>query len=233
MRHIAVALIAFGGLAASANADLAFSFADPTGGRQVTFDQNGVAGAGSGLMTYDQNAAINFIIDGSDEPNPFSVNFPNARMEMQMVVFAGSSFFGTFLAPAQGFFRIYDAVSGNTILRGDATGGAFLRFGGTSSLLLSSDNGFSYTFGSELQTALNAAGNFGRVPTDPQEGTFTITDAITTVVNPGSSSIVGAGGVLRSFVANTSYSGNSATVPTPGALALVGLGGLLAARRRR
>ncbi len=233
MRHIAIGLVALSGLTAAANADLAFSFSDPAGGRQVTFDQNGISGAGSGLMTYDQSAVINFIIDGSDEPNPFSVNFPNARMEMQMVVFAGSSFFGTFLAPAMGFFRIYDATSGNTILRGEATGGAFLRFGGTSSLLLSSDNGFSYTFGPELEAALNANGNFGRVPTDPQEGTFTITDAITTVVNPGSTSIVGPGGVLRSFEANTSYSGNSSTVPTPGAAALVGLGGLLAARRRR
>ncbi len=233
MRHIAIGLVALSGLSAAANADLAFSFADPTGGRQIAFDQNGIGGPGSGQMTYDQNAVINFIIDGSGEPNPFSVNFPNARMEMDMTLFQGSSFFGTYLAPASGFFRIYDATSGNTILRGDAIGGAFLRFGGTSSLLLSSDNGFSYTFGPQLQAALNAAGNFGRVPTDPQEGTFTITDAITTVVNPGSTSIIGPNGVLRSFAANTSYSGNTATVPTPGALALVGLGGLLAARRRR
>ena len=124
---------------------------------------------------------------------------------------------------------MYDAITGADILRGDATSGAFLRVAGTGSLLLSSDNGFSYTFGSALQGVLNANGNFTTAPYNPQEAVFTITDALAS----GGGSIIGAGGVVNSFTANASYSGNTATVPGPGAAALIGVAGLMASRKRR
>ncbi len=222
----AVAVAAVAGLSAVASADLTFQFADPVNGRQLTNTQNNIAGPGTGQITYDQNAQINFLVDGSTEPAPFAASFGNARMEMDLVIGTAVAVApGLFSAPVSGFFRIWDFTSGQTILRGDATGGSFIRFGGTSSILFSDITGFQYTFGAPLQALLNP----GRGPINPQEGTFTITDVLT---NPAGGGLIGPGGVIRSFSANSSFSGNSA-VPTPGALALMGLGGLVVGRRRR
>ncbi len=228
-----VALLTVVGLAASAaQADLAFSFADPVGGRQLTNTQNGIGGPGTGQLTYDQNAVLSFLVDGSTEPTPFNFTFANARMEMSLIIGMATTVGQLSQAAVlQGsFFRIYDATSGNTILRGDATGGAFIRFGGTNSVLLSDVTGFAYTFGSALQALLDP----GRAPANPQEATFTVTDILTARQQGGGQApLIGPGGVISSFTANTSFSGNVAVVPTPGAMALVGLGGLVAARRRR
>lgn len=230
-RFLSCAVFGAAFLCGAAHAGLAFSFSDPIPGRQLTNTQANQAGAGTGVMTYDQTASLAFYVDGSGESNPFDHMFLNARMEMSMTVFAGSTAAGVFSAPVAGFFRIYDAASGSDILRGDATGGAFLRVAGTSSLMLSSDSGFVYTFGSALQGLLSSTGNGGIGPVDPQEAVFTITDAIAA----GGGSIIGSNGIVKSFSANASYSGNTATVPVPapGAVALVGLAGLVSARRRR
>ncbi len=146
-----------------------------------------------------------------------------------MTIFTGTTNAGIFNAPVAGFFRIYDANTGNTILRGDATGGAFLRFAGTSSILLSSEAGFTYTFGQALIDVLAFTNNAGLTPVDPQEGVFTLTDAVAV----GGGSLIGAGGVVKSFDANASYSGNTETVPGPGSIALLGLAGLAGRRRRK
>lgn len=224
-----LAVLAPAALVAVANAGLAFSFADPTPGKQLHNLQANQAGAGTGVMSYDTDAVINFLIDGSAETNPFTANFANARMEMSMTIFTGSTNAGIFNAPVAGFFRIYDANTGNTILRGDATGGAFLRFAGTSSILLSSEAGFTYTFGQALIDVLAFTNNAGLTPVDPQEGVFTLTDAVAV----GGGSLIGAGGVVKSFDANASYSGNTETVPGPGSIALLGLAGLAGRRRRK
>lgn len=231
IRAMTGAILGAACLCGVSNAGLAFSFSDPVPGRQLTHLQADQAGAGTGIMSYDQAAALAFYVDGSAQPTPFDHLFLNARMEMSMTIFTGSTTGGIFSAPVSGYFRIYDATTGGDIVRGDATGGAFLRLSGTSSLLLSSDSGFHYTFGALLQSALASSGNPFTVPVDPQEAVFTITDALAS----GGGSIIGAGGVVRSFTANASYSGNTETVvvPAPGALALVALAGAAAARRRR
>jgi MYXO-CTERM domain-containing protein len=125
-----------------------------------------------------------------------------------------------------GYFNIYDATSGNSILKGTASGGAFLRIGGTGSILLSDSMGLSYSFGSELLTLLATTGNFTTGPANPQEGVFTLTDATTLTGGP----LISTGGVVNSFSANASYSGNTMT-PSPGAIALLGLAGLMVRRR--
>lgn len=216
-------------LCGSASAGLAFSFSDPVSGRQLSNLQADQAGAGTGVMSYDQTASLDFFVDGSEESSPFTHMFQNARLEMSMTVYAGTTVSGIFSAPVAGYFRIYDFATGVDILRGDATGGAFLRVSGTSSILLSSDSGFNYTFGSLLNSVLTASGNSGSSPFDPQEAVFTITDALAS----GGGSIVGTGGVVRSFTANASYSGNTSTVPAPGAAALLALAGLSCGGRRR
>ncbi len=226
----AVALLGSSLVVGAANAGLAFSFSDPVPGRQLTNLQANQAGAGTGVMSYDQFAALSLFVDGSSESNPFDHIFSNARMEMSMTIYTGSTAGGVFSAPVAGFFRIFDATTGADIVRGDASGGAFLRVSGTSSLLLSSDSGFVYTFGSALQSVLSSSGNAGVGPADPQEAVFTITDALAS----GGGSIIGADGVVRSFSANASFSGNCQTVavPAPGVAALLGLAGLASRRRR-
>jgi MYXO-CTERM domain-containing protein len=230
-QSLSLSLLASVALAGIANAGLAFSFSDPVPGRQLTNVQGNQYGLGTGHMSYDQFATLALFVDGSSEANPFTHMFSNARMEMSMAIYTGSTVGGVFSAATQGFFRIYDATTGEDIVRGDATSGAFLRVAGTSSLLLSSDSGFTYTFGAALQAALASSGNAGQLPVDPQEAVFTITDAITST---GSTSIIGAGGAVKSFTANASYSGNveTAAVPAPGTAALVGLAGLVTRRRR-
>lgn len=224
--RFAVLLTTVVGLASSANADLAFSFADPVNGRQMTNTQNNIAGPGTGEITYDRSANLDFLVDGSTEPTPFASVFNGAHMEMSIIIGtavpAGPNLF---VAPVlQGsFFRIITA-GGATILRGDALGGAFVRFGGTQSILLSDITFFSYTFGAALQALLDP----GRAPANPQEGTFTVTDILT-----AGGPLIGAGGVINSFQSNASFSGNVGVVPTPGAMALVAIGGVLTSRRRR
>lgn len=224
----AFAVFAASTLVTSAHAGLAFSFSDPVPGRQLFNTQANQAGPGTGILSYDSSATIGFFVDGSSEPNSFTHLWSNARMEMSMTLYAGSTVGGIFNAPVAGYFRIFDATSGLDILRGDASGGAFLRVSGTSSILLSSDSGFNYTFGAQLLSALAASGNGGRLPMDPQEGVFTLTDAVAV----GGGSLIGAGGVVRSFEANASFSGNASTTPAPGAIALLALSGLAGRRRR-
>lgn len=218
-------------LSATAHAGLAFSFSDPIPGKQLMHTQGNQYGAGTGQMTYDTSAVLNLFVDGSDEANPFGHYFSNARMQMTFAVYVGSYSGSIFSAPVLGQFRIWDATSGQDIVTGVATGGAFLKLGNTSSMQLSSDTGFTYTFGAALQNLLQNTGNGASSIVDPQEATFTITDAKTAA---GSTSIVGVGGVVQSFTANASYSGNTTTtpVPTPGALVLAGAGALNARRRR-
>ena len=216
-------------LAAAAQAGLSFSFADPVPGRQLTNLQANQAGVGTGVMSYDQFATLALLVDGSGEASPFTAIFSNARMEMSMTVYTGSTVGGIFTAPVTGFFRIWDANTGQDILRGDASMGTFLRYSNSNALQLSSDLGFAYTFGPALQSTLAANGNPGSSPVDPQDGVFSITDTIA----QGGGSIIGAGGVVKSFSANTSFSGTVATaVPAPGAIALAGLTGLISRRRR-
>lgn len=224
----AFAALAASALMTSAHAGLAFSFSDPVPGKQLFNTQANQAGPGTGILSYDSSVPIGFFVDGSTEPNAFTHLWSNARMEMSMTLYAGSTVGGIFSAPVVGYFRIFDATSGLDILRGDASGGTFLRVSGTSSILLSSDSGFNYTFGAQLLSTLAATGNGGRLPTDAQEGVFTLTDAVAT----GGGSLIGAGGVVRSFEANASFSGNAATTPAPGALALLALSGLAGRRRR-
>ncbi len=224
-RLLAVAVPALLVAAGTANTSIAFSFADPLPGTQFTNTQNG-AGAGLGRLVWDSNAQLSFLVDGTAE-GLGSITFGNARMEFDFVLQPGFlAPNGDTIIPVTGTFTIYDftGMVRTDILTGTATGGAFLRSGGTSVILLSDPTGFVYTAGAALTAWLPPSVNL----INPQEAVFTMTD----LEVAGGLPLLGAGGSVRSFVANSSFSGNSA-IPTPGALALLGVGGLVATRRRR
>ncbi len=223
-----IALAAAAGLTASAHADLAFSFADPTPGRQLTAN----AGDGLALLSYDPAARLAFLVDGSTEPSAFEAVFGNARLHMKMGMGSATTAGGVTTASVFGTFVVVDADAepgDDMILSGHAQEGAFVRIGGTSSILFSSETGFAYTAGPRLAALLAS----DRHITDPMEAVFTVTG----IVVGGGLPLVGPGGAFNSFTANASFSGNSAVetrqVPTPGAAILAGAGTLLVARRRR
>jgi len=222
---ISSALAAFA-LAGAAQADLAFSFADPgLGIRPVTNVANG-GGAGIGLISYNMAVPISFIVDGSSEPVGFQNTFTNAHLELNLKISAAVTVGGVTTANVDGFFIVTDS-GGGMILRGDSMSGSFVRVGGTNSILFSDQTGFAYTFGASLLSLLAP----GRTAANPQEAVFTLTNILTAGGSPLIDPITKA---FNSFSANSSFTGNTAVVvPTPGSLALVGLGGLIAARRRR
>ncbi len=223
MKNCIVAIAGLCLAAGAAQASIAFSFADPANGRQLTNVKDGAA-AGVGLMTYDSSAPITFIVDGTEDSLGVLV-FNNARMEMRFEMSPAVTIAGVTTAPVAGTFRIYNATSGNDIVTGQSADGAFVRIAGTNSILFSSPDGFTYTAGADLTSFLPS----GQSLAADQEAVFTLTD----VLVQGGGSMFAAGGVFKDFAANASFSGTSNLVPTPGAIALAGLGGLLVGRRRR
>jgi hypothetical protein len=223
MKNFVAAAFAMAFVAGAAQASIAFSFADPPNGRQLTNLQDGVA-PGVSLMTYSQTAPLVFYVDGSDE-GLGSVTFGNARMELRFEMSPAVTIGGVTTAPVAGFFRVFNADTGNDIVTGTSQAGAFVRVAGTNSILFSSPDGFAYSAGADLTSFLPN----GLTLAADQEAVFTLTD----VLVAGGGSIFGVGGAFKSFDANASFSGTTALVPAPGAVALAGLGGLLVARRKR
>lgn len=217
-------------LAGAAQADLAFSFADPGAGIRPVTCVAGGGGPGIGRITYNMAVPISFIVDGTNEPGFLggSPHVFNATLELQLDIGTATTAAGVTTAAVNGYFIVKDNVSNNMILRGDtvAGAGAFVRVGGTNSILFSDQTGFAYTFGAALNSLLAP----GRTPANPQEAVFTLTNIL---VAQGLSLIDAQTKAFNSFSANSSFTGNTAVIPTPGSIALVGLGGLIAARRRR
>ncbi len=209
-----------------AHGSLAFSFASPGPGHQLTNVANG-GGVGIGLLGYNTNQAISLIVDGTSEAIG-TTTFTNARLEMtNLHLGAAQTINGITTAPVSGSFAFYD-FTGNTrvnILLATVPNGSFVRIGGTSAILFSSAQGLVYTAGPRLQTILGTAGPM----VNPQEAVFTLTD----VLVAGGAPLTGANGVFNSFNANASYSGNSALAPAPGSVALLSLAGLIFTKRRR
>jgi MYXO-CTERM domain-containing protein len=223
---VRTALLVAGGvlaLASAANASIAFSFADPIPGRQVSNLSNG-GGVGIGRLSYDTAVPITFLIDGVEE-GLGTATFTNARLRVDLTLGAAISIGGIVIAPVGGTFTIFDATSGLDIVTGSSNLGSFVRVTGTNSIQFSTADGFAYSAGPALQSFLGP----GLVLTADQEAVFTLTDIVTASGAP----FIGPGGVFRDFQANASFSGTSNVVPTPGATALVGLAGLAAFRRRR
>ena len=217
-----------GGLLAlcqAAQGAIAFSFADPGGGHQLTNTANG-GGPGIGMLHYSTTDAITLIVDGAAS-GVGSATFTNARLEMaNLTLGAAQTQNGITTAPVAGSFTFYD-FTGNVrvnILTANVAQGSYVRIGATNALLFSSALGLVYTPGPRLQSLLSTGQSLG----NPQEATFTLTD-VTTV---GGAPLIGAGGVFSSFDCNASFSGNTQVIPAPASIALLALAGLVSRRRR-
>lgn len=211
--------------AASANASIQFSFADPGNGRQLT----NTAGALTSTLTYDTNEAITFIV-GLDSIGGSTVAFSDARLEMNITVGQATNLGGgVYRAAISGGFRVY-RQGGGDILTGSAANGNFLTFTSAGSLGTTSNLTLNYTAGAELTSLLTAI-DPSYVLAPVYDAVFTITDI---AVRGGGALIDPQTGVYNTFQANTSYSGTANVIPTPGSFAMAGLGlGLVAGRRRR
>lgn len=208
-----------------AHGAIAFSFADPGGGHQLSNTANG-GGAGIGLLHYDTTQNITFNIDGVSE-GIGSTTFANARLEMNnLTLGAALTQNGVTTAPVAGSFTFYDFAGGvrTDIVTAVVPAGSYVRIGNTNALLFSSSQGLVYTPGPRLQTILGLGVNL----VNPQEAVFTLTD----ITVAGGAPLTGAGGVFNSFDANASYSGNAGVAPAPGSVALLVLAGVVTRRRR-
>lgn len=209
-------------LGAAAQADITFSFADPSGGQQVTATANG-GGAGVTRVTYDTSAPITFIVDTGAEGG---TTFTNARVEFtNFDVGAAVVINNMTFAPVSGTFTFYDFTGGvrTDILRGQSTTGAFVRVGIANAFMFSSANGFLYTAGAALLPVLGAQNLMGQ-----QDAVFSLTN----INVQGGGPLIGANGAFNSFTADTSYSGSS-QVPAPGSIAILMTAAAASFRRRR
>jgi MYXO-CTERM domain-containing protein len=207
--------------ASVAQADVTFSFADPAGASGQLMNMPGLGAGGTGLLMYDTNANLTFIVDGTS--SGLGATSFTAHMEMNMNLGAATTAGGVTIAPVTGSYTIFTGSGGSRVnlLTGNATSGAFVRVGSTNSMLMSNP-GFSYSAGPGLAGFLGA-----NTLTGSQESVFTVTNL------NFQGALIGANGQFSAFTGNTSYSGNSGLVPSPGALALLMAGGTLALRRRR
>ena len=210
-------------LAQSAQAGITFSFADPSGGQQLTHTANG-GGPGVGRFSYSVTTPITLIVDAASEG---TTTFTNARLEMNNLNIAAAQVINMFtLAQVTGSFTFYDFTGGvrTNIVTGTAQNGSFVRLGGSNSLMFSSPNGLLYTAGPALQPLLG-----GVALTGLQDAVFTMTN----LQVAGGAPLTGANGVFNNFVADTSFSGSSGLVPTPGSMAIMVLAAGTLLRRRR
>jgi hypothetical protein len=225
-RNVAALVGLFAGPAALAGV-ISFSFSPPTSGGTMTNIAN-AGGVDTGLLVFNQNAPLNFSVDGTNEGFGV-VNFPNARLSMSMALSPAQDLGGgLFTAALQGTFAIYDFTGGtrSDIIVGTVSGGTFLHFAESNVILLNSNTGLSYSAGPRLSALLAP----GRTLAAPQDGTFALSNVRNST---GGTEILGPGGVFQTFFANTAFTGSSNVIPTPGAIVLAAAGGLVVTRRRR
>lgn len=212
---------------AAALASIAFSFADPAGGRQLTNTQGTGGDPMTGLITYDSAVPIVFIVDGIDDGLGVEV-FSKAFLEMDLQIGTATEISpGIFQASIIGTFSIFTAGDGD-ILSGEFNEGNFLTLnsagviGGTNTAPMP----FQYTAGPALQSFLGDGMSLGELA----EAVFTLTD----ITPEARGELIGPEGVVGGFTANASFSGVANVIPAPGAGLLVacGLSGALRRRRR-
>lgn len=204
--------------ASTAQAAVFFTFADPTAPREVEFDSD------SNTLSYDTGTLLNLVADATDEGAASTETF-SAMLTMEITVGDASPISdveGGFTAPVSGFFEFTLSGSGESLLRGEFSGGGLVTLGGAGAVISTSNTGLTYTAGSDLAMYLGDAGISSLVA--PFDASFTLTD-----VEPA---ISVDDGKFEDFSANAAFTG-TANIPAPGAIVLIGASALAASGRRR
>lgn len=217
--------------ALSADASIFFSFADPSGGRELQHIANDVS-PGVGSLVYDPTATLDLLVDGTESGLGIAV-FSNVHLELDLTLGSASEVFpGLWLAPVLGSFTFYTITedAGRTrvdLLHGSNVDGALINtvLGSTGSwgFGATSDSGFTWTALNDLASFLGA-------------GFFLSGDAdmaMTVTGTQGDDPFLDGQGLFGDFLANLSFSGTATVIPAPSTLGVVSLAGLALCRRRR
>jgi len=231
-RALCVALVA-GGVSASSQASVFFSFADPATGPEITYtfvdspgaeaNQSNESG-GTGFVSFS-NATLSFIVDGTEEG--LGVQTYDATLSMSLFIGQVLPPSGDILtAPIAGGTISFDLVNSGVsqnILTGVLTGGSLITLGSSGALLsTSTTDGLTLAAGTALSSFLNG------------QSLAPIFDIAFTMTNISEPPVINQFGFLSSFTASSAFSGNAELVPSPGSAALAGISlSLLLIRRKR
>lgn len=230
------ALIAAGvaGLAvASADAAVTLTFADPPGGREVSYT---APNPGDTFGVLNAVATVNLSIDLSvvtgDVADVLTFNGASFVHSAELGALSIATPFFSEAPLANGSFSFVDA-GGDLILAATYDMGATFLFGPAGAVTQANpDSNLVFTVGPAYVNALPAsllAGGFTAL--EAIDSSFTLTSLL--FAAGGQTVVVDGDTYFNSFQANSAYTGTANVVPAPGAIAFAGLGGLLAARRRR
>ncbi len=212
----------------SALAGITFSFADPGPGRQLMSAEGAGDDPGFALLTYDTDAPIVFIVDGSMEG--LGVHKFDARLEMSLQLGPATVISpSTLEASTDGTFTFYtfEDEMRVDIVTGSFKSGRFFTFDTAGAILATSEAPFGYVAGPALQAILG-----GLVLANDGEAAFTVTD-----IESELGGFINEDQTFRDFNANASFSGLTSVVPAAGGGVLIGfaagIAGLGRPRRRR
>lgn len=222
MSRALCAALAAGGLCASTQAAVFFTFDDPGQGPEISYTEGTDNNSDPGVLSY-VGGQLDFIVDGTDEG--LGVMTYSASLQMEIFIGAVEGQVGNILAAPilGGSFTFTDMGSGDDLLTGSLSNGGLLTLETVGALIATSTTaGLVMTEGPVLAAflgGLTLAPNF--------DMSFTLTN-----INPGTSK--NAQDFITSFQANSAFTGNANVIPTPGTAFLTGLSlSLLATRRKR
>lgn len=217
------AALAMGGLCASTQAAVFFTFDDPGQGPEITYVEGTDNNSDPGVLTFNSSAQLEFIVDGTEEG--LGTMSYTATLDMEIMIGAVEGQVGNILAAPilGGTFTFTDMGSGDDLLTGSLANGGLLTLDTVGALIATSTTaGLTLSEGAALAPFL---AGLSLAPTF--DISFTLTN-----ITPGTTK--NDSDFITSFSANSAFTGNANVIPTPGTAVLAGLScSLLATRRKR
>jgi hypothetical protein len=241
MKNLALVALALAGAATGvANGSVYLTFADPPGGREVSYVAPNAGGDAFGIL--NAFAVVNLSIDLSEVTGNIGDVLMFNGADFNHTVNVGALTVASSLimeAPlTNGSFSFYD-THGDLILSASYDSGATFIFEASGATTTSNpDANLTFTVGPALLAAMPA------VLVDSNMTELLALDAsftLTAFLFEGNKKVVAMDNngdgepekYFNTFQANSAFTGTALLVPAPGAIALAGLGVLTAARRRR
>jgi len=210
-------------VAASAQGAAFFTYADPSGGREVEYTAPVNPGDDGFLFV---SATVDFTVDLT-EHGLGVLTFDDATFVKTAYVGPATAIIPGIFYTAEvldGYFR-YETAGGDMILEGSFDGADLNVLVNSGSLVTNpspAGGGLTYNYGSPLTTAFQGS---GYALGDAIDASWTLTAITNVAVLPN--------GYFDSFEANAAFTGTAAVVPTPGAISLALAGVAFAGRRNK